>query len=81
MTLTFIRYTVADTGIQLAFNADYPGPGRENEIVITLTDAELAGISTQVQLRALVTNKLNRKIRASGIATKLDPFIGQSLTI
>lgn len=81
MTLTFIRYSVNDTGIALVFNADYPGPGKENEIVIMVTDAELAGVSTQPQLRTLVTTKLNRKLRAVGLSTKLDPFIGQSLTI
>lgn len=81
MILTFTRYKVTDAGITMAFNANDPGPRADNEIVILLTDAELAGVTTQAQLRTLVMNKLNRKIRATGIATKLDPFIGQTLTV
>jgi hypothetical protein len=34
-----------------------------------------------VTLRALVIGKLKRKLQADGIASKLDTFIGQSVTI
>lgn len=81
MTLTFTSYEVTDGGITLHFVSPDPGPNRPSDYYVALTDAELAGVSTQAQLQTLVTTKLNRKLRAVGSSTKLDPFIGQSLTI
>ena len=81
MTLTFTSYEVTDSGISLHFVSPDPGPAKPSDYYVSLTDAEIAGVSTQAQLRTLVTNKLNRKLRALGFTTKLDPFIGQSLTI
>lgn len=81
MNLIFAGYEVTDLGIVLHFtwpNRPTPGP---TEFFVMLTDAELSAITTQAQLRTAVTSKLNRKLRATGIATKLDPFIGQSITI
>lgn len=81
MTLTFTSYEVTDTGITLHFVSPDPGPGKPLDYYVMLADAEIAGVSTQPQLRTLVTTKLNRKLRAVGFSTKLDPFIGQSLVI
>lgn len=81
MILRFEGYEVTDGGITLHFVAPIPPLRGASDYFILLTDAELAGVSTQAQLRTLVMNKLNRKIRATGIATKLDPFIGQTLTV
>lgn len=68
-------------GVYLTFTSPDPGPGEESDVVILLTDTDLAAVTTQVQLRDLIQNKLNRRVRAAGIASKLDPFIGQSLTV
>ena len=81
MTLTFTSYEVTDNGIALHFVSPDPGPAKPSDYYVSLTDAEITSVSTQVQLRTLVTAKLNRKLRALGFTTKLDPFIGQSLTI
>lgn len=82
MTLTFTSYEVHDTGILLHFVSPDPGAGMPSDWFVGLTDAELAGASNQAQLRQLVLDKLNRKFRAaSGIAARLDPFIGQSVVI
>jgi hypothetical protein len=79
--LTFKGYAVQDTGIQMDFVNFFPGPGKPTDYSIFLTDAELSAVATQVQLRTLVTTKLQRKLQAAGIATKLDQFIGQTVTI
>lgn len=81
MTLTFTDYAVFDNGIQFHFVSADPGAGKPSDYYVQATDAELAAVTTQLQLRTLIENKLNRKLHANGIATKLDPFIGQSLTI
>lgn len=79
--LTFQGYQVTDPGTRLDFLAADPGPGQSAEVSILLTDADLATVTTQVQLRNLVTSRLQRKVRAAGIAAKLDQFIGQSVTV
>lgn len=76
MELTFLGYHVLDDGILLTFES-----ASASGIQVMLTDAELAGVSTQPQLRTLVTTKLQRKLRAAGIASKLDQFRGQTITI
>lgn len=80
-TMTFRDYEVQDTQIVMHFTCPAPGAGNVSDYYIALTDTELAGVSTQGQLATLVTTKLNRKLRSTGIATKLDAFIGQSLTV
>lgn len=75
-------YEVQDypiSGVLMHFVCPAPGPGQPTGYDIFLTDAELAAITTANQLRTLVETKLNRKIRATGIASKLDAFIGQSV--
>lgn len=79
--LVFDSYEVQDAGIAMIFRAPDPGAGQPSYWQIFFTDAELSAISTQPQLFSAVTTKLQRKFRASGIASKLDPFIGQSITI
>lgn len=76
MTLTFRSYAVTDDGIALTFEGSGDGA-----YTIFLTDAELSAIATQAQLRAAVTAKLQRKVNATGIASKLEPLIGQSVSI
>lgn len=80
-TMTFTDYETGDEGITLHFVSPNPGPGQVSDYFILLTDADLATITTQLQLKNLVETKLKRKLRANGIAAKLDPFIGQSLII
>lgn len=75
------HYKVGDDGIHLFFFCADPGPGEENEWMILITDADLAGVTTNPQLRQLVLDKFARKIRGQNIATKLDAFIGQNVTV
>lgn len=84
MTLTFTSYVVLDDpalAIRFHFVSPDPGPGQPNDYFVTLTQTELDGIATQLQLRNALQGKLERKLRANGIASKLDPLIGQSLVI
>jgi hypothetical protein len=75
MILTFQGYSVGDSGITLYFTSD------NGRVKLFLADSELTAVTTQVQLRALVTAKLRRKLQAEGIASKLDAFVGMSVTI
>lgn len=79
--MTFKTYVIGDSGIQMNFVCLDPGPGETTDYSIFLTDADLAGVSTQGQLANLITTKFNRKVRATNIASKLDQFINQSITI
>lgn len=81
VSMQFVDYTIDDGGINLRFLAADPGPGQESYYTILLTDTELAGIANQAALATLVRTKLNRKLRATGIATRLDGFIGQSIVV
>lgn len=81
MTLTFMDYEVTDEGITLHFVSPDPGPGQASDKYLVLTDAELAGVTTLAALRDLVLTKAKRKLLAEGIATKLNGFIGQSVTL
>ena len=76
-SVRFVSYQVTDAGTELTFER----LDADQRYVVLLTDAELAGVSTQVQLRKLVVTKLNRKIKASLVASKLDAFIGQTVTL
>ena len=80
-SLTFTDYSVDDEGIHLHFVSPDPGPGEPSDYYIVLRDTDLAGVTTQGALRTLVENKLKRKLRSAGIASKLDSFIGQSLVV
>ena len=86
-TMTFEDYTMYTDdrlpilGIKLHFVCLDPGPALPNDYYIVITEAELGAVNNQAQLRTLVQNKLNAQLRFAGIATKLDPFIGQSLVV
>lgn len=80
-SLQFTRYLIEDGGVRFFFVCANPGPGEASDYDVLATDAELAGVSTTPQLVTLVTGKLQRRWRANGIASKLDPLIGQSISI
>jgi hypothetical protein len=77
----FLRYEVEDSSVLLEFLNAAPGPGNPTNYTIRLTDTELASLTTSVLLRNAVQAKLRRKLQAEGVAAKLDPFIGQTVTI
>jgi len=80
MNFRFDSYSVTDDGILFVFSR--VDAGREGTgYTCFVTDAELAAISTPAQLRTLIVGKLQRKLQASGIASKLDSFIGATVTI
>ena len=79
--LTFLSYEVEDTGIAMKFLDPVPTENKASHYVIRLSFAELDAISTQLQLRNAVIARLQRKVQAVGYASKLDVFIGQSVTI
>lgn len=80
-SLTFQSYEVVDTGVEMSFVNFTPGAGLPTDYTIIVTDSELSGVNTLAALRTLVTAKLQRKIQAAGIASKLEPLIGQTVTI
>ncbi len=81
-TMTLVEYAVIDDGIVFRFLCVNPGAGMPSYYDVLMTDAELTATTTQPQLRNALTTKLQRKFQAaSGIATRIDPLIGQTLTI
>jgi len=81
--MTFMDYFIDGDGVHLHFVCNNPGSAgaQVNDYTITLTFAEVSGITTQQSAVTLVTGRLQRDFRASGIGSKLDGLIGQSLTI
>ena len=79
--LTFTSYTATDDGIILAFVAADPGAGQPSDYTVTLTDVDLATVINGATFLSLVQSKLNRKFRATGIASKLDARIGDTITV
>lgn len=80
-TLMFMDFDMEDSGVRMRFQCLDPGPGQANDYYIILTTSELAAVTTQIQLRTLVQDRLNTQIRAAGVASKLSPFIGQTLVV
>jgi hypothetical protein len=76
----FMRYDVEDTAVVMEFSGENRG-GEPTIYTIRFTDTELSTVTTQLMLRNAVQAKLRRKLQAEGIASKLDVFIGQSVTI
>ena len=74
-------YLVEDAGIRLTLTCADPGPGEPNHYSVFITDTELAAATTTAQRRTLGETKLKRCLRADGIASRLDPLIGQSITV
>lgn len=81
MDMTFSRYSVEDGGVRLYFVAGPRSGGEPSDYCILLTDAQLAAAGTAVDFLALVMTSLSRKVKASGIAARLDPLIGRKVTI
>lgn len=82
LVATFTAYTVEDAGIRFRFVILAPGPEMPTDADVLVTDAELAAVTTAAQLRDnVVLPKLRRKLRAENIASKLDPFVGVSVTV
>jgi hypothetical protein len=79
--MTFASYEVRDDGIGFRFTCADPGAGMESDYYVLMTDAELNATTTVPQLRTALTTKLSRKLRATGIASRLDTFIGQTITV
>jgi hypothetical protein len=79
--MVFTSYVVEDEGIRFHFVCANPGPGQPTDYYVHCTDAEIATVTTQSDLRILLTDKLNRSIRTAGLGPKLDSFIGQSITV
>lgn len=80
-TLTFLDFSMEDAGVRLHFQCVDPGPEQSNDYYIMITVSEMAAVTTQIQLRTLVQDRLNLQIRAQGVASKLTPFIGQTLVV
>ena len=74
MNLTLIGYTILNDGIELIFK-------EVDDHIIFFTDAELDGLANLQALRTACIAKLQRKIHKTSIAAKLDPLIGQTITI
>lgn len=79
--MTFVGYEVEDTAILFHFVCAAPGSGEPSDYYIRLTDTELNATTNTTQLRSALTTKLQRKLRASGIASRLDSFVGQTITV
>jgi len=74
-------YTVEDDGIVLRFYSEDLEAGKSRYCHIRLTDRELAAAVDAAALRTLIIQKLRRKLLASEIAEKLDPFLMQEIVI
>ena len=81
MICTFTSYEVQDAGMTLHFVSQDPGAGKPSDYYILLTDADLATVTKLAEFQMLVQTRLKRKVNAVGIATKLDPLIGQSVVV
>lgn len=77
---TFQGWGAEDSGYRLRFVCQTPGPGEASDYDVAVTDAEMAGITVQ-NLRTLVISRLERKVKAAAVATRLNGFIGQSVTV
>jgi hypothetical protein len=80
-TMTFASYTVEDGGIRLRFVCSNPGGGEPSDYDVFVTDAEITATANLPALRTLVTDKLERRYRATTVAARLDPLIGQTIVI
>ena len=75
-SLKFVDYVIEDGGVRLRFVCADPGAGEPSDYTIYLTDVDVLAVTSQSLLA-----KLSRAYRASGTASRLDPFIGQAFTI
>ena len=79
--LTFTGYTVVDTVTTLKFVCADPGAGQPSDYSVDITDAEAATAVSGATFLSLVQAKLNRKYRATGLASFLDARIGGTITV
>ncbi len=77
---TLDRYAIEDTGVRFYFIAFDPGPGLESEYNVFIIDGDINNTNAN-QMATLITTRLTRKIRATGLTTKIDPIIGQKWTV
>lgn len=80
-TLTFKGYDVDDNGVKLHFVCADPGGGEANDYYLSLTFADLSTVTDLASFNTLVTTRLQRNLRLTGVASKLDALIGRSLVI
>jgi len=76
MQFTFAGYVVHDDSVAFEMDDD-----SQRRVTLFVANAELAAVTTAAQLRDLIEAKLRRKVNREGIASKLDAFLGQSVTI
>lgn len=79
LTMIFTSYVVNDDGIMLHFMCPDPGAGEVSDYYVLITDADVTGSATVQTLAALVKTKLQRQLRGTNLAAKLDALIGQSI--
>lgn len=80
-TFRFTDYLVDDDGIHLHYVCLDPGGGESSDYYLLMTFAEAEGITNLASYNAWITARLQRNIRAAGIASKLDSLIGRAVTI
>ena len=81
MDMTFSGYCVEDSGVRLNFTAGPRQGGEKSDYSIFASDAELAALSSAADFLTFVTARLNRKVKAAGIASRLDGLIGRKVVI
>lgn len=79
LTMIFKDYAVSDAGVVLHFVCPNPGAEQVSDYYVLLTDAEISAAANTAALGLLAKTKLQRQLRATGLSSKLDALIGQSL--
>jgi len=73
MRLEFVDHEVIDSGIALHFTCADPGPAKETEIFVVVSDEEMTGdASTDLET---VRGKLARRLKGEGVSSLLDGLI------
>lgn len=81
MTFRLRGWAVRDDHTVLFVDWLDPEPGALTEHTITLTDDEARSARKASAMRALVTQKLRRKLLGADVAATLNPLVGESFTI
>lgn len=79
--MRLIAREAIDTGLKVTFNWQDAPPGTATQVEVFCTDAELAGASNNVQLRSLLTTKLQRFLGQDSASLKLAAAIGTVITV
>lgn len=77
----FTDYAVGDDGVRLHFVCADPGAGEASDYYVLLTFADVQGLTDLASFNTLVMTRLQRNVRAQGIASKLDALISRTVTI